>query len=246
MNFKNILRYRLKYPYNIYKNYKFVFIVIVFAKISIDRIFGPMLGSILGKIHKKRSVMPSLQKSTQEIPEYKRVMRYAYALLRIIRQKYGISLYTTSIHKLIYFTLAKFNDPLLRKTYRPYYYGPYSDDLTHALNILKETKYIKTESEKYGIFHSVSDKKAPPLPEEERQVLQVVEKLVSSVPEGQEILNDTTKLSEMAKTHFLWRFYPQLRTPQKLARRAQILGWKLSPERVESYLSILQNAGLLS
>ena len=179
-----------------------------------------------------------------ETPEYKKIMRYAYALLKTICQKYKTSLYTTSIHKLTYFTLAKFNDQLLRRTYRPYYYGPYSDDLMYALNVLKEAKYVKTEREKYGVLYFVSNKKAPSLPEEE-QVYQVVKELINADPEEQDILNNTAKLAELSKTHFLWKFYPELRTSQELARRARILGWKLSPTRIDSHLSVLKKANLL-
>ena len=179
-----------------------------------------------------------------EVSEHKKIMRYAYALLRAVYREYGVPLYTTSIHKLVYFTLAKFNDQLLRKTYGLYYYGPYSDDLMYALNILREAKYVKTETEKYGVLYSISDKKAPPLLEEERQVYQVVKELVSAVHE-QGILNNIAKLAELSKTHFLRKFYPELRTSQELARKAKILGWKLLPTRIDLHLSVLREANLL-
>jgi len=59
-------------------------------------------------------------------------------------------------------------------------------------------------------------------------------------------LKDTVWLSELAKTHFLWTFYPSLRTPKKLSKKAGQIGWNLPPEKIKKYLSVLRNANLLS
>jgi len=167
----------------------------------------------------------------------KELARLAYSIIKILNREKNIRPFTTTIHKLIYFLLALKRPKLLKKTYIPYFYGPFSRGVAYVLDALDLAGYLASERGPFGRQFRIKEEKDLPEENEAREVIDLFETLDSS------LLGDTRRLAELAKVHWVVTRYPDL-SPEEIVREADKLGWKLSTEAVEEHLKILENARL--
>lgn len=169
------------------------------------------------------------------------LIKYTYSVIKVAYQEFKTSLFTTSVQKLVYLLLVYRKEyKLLRESYMAYYYGPYSDDVSYCLHVLNQRGYLISQSVPYGTVYRPNPDREEVKLAEDKDCLKLLQSLKSYLGD----INDTTRLSELSKTHFLITFYGSLDT-DTVVKKSQLLGWKLTKEKVERYTQILKDAGLL-
>lgn len=202
---------------------------------------------IKGCSPRKKNVKSMKELQGEKVPEFALLLPYAYYVVKIAQENYQKNLYTTAIHKLVYLTLAKFNEKLLSKTYEPHYYGPYSEDLNQALIILTGRNYINAKRKGLiGTTYSVTNKPVrKEFEKEKKEVEKIIEDIVNLTNERENILDNLQKLADLTKVHYLYRFHG-LEVPEKIVKKARFLGWSLNEENVNKCLGYLRRAGFIS
>jgi len=197
--------------------------------------------------HRKRNVKSMRELQSEKVPEFVLLLPYAYYVVKLAQENYQKNLYTTAIHKLVYLTLAKFNEKLLSKTYEPHYYGPYSEDLNQALIILTGRNYINAKRKGLiGTIYSITDKPVrKEFEKEKKEVEEIIKKVVDLTDEKENILDNIQKLADLTKVHYLYRFHG-LKVPEKIVKKARFLGWSLNEENVNKCLEYLRRASFIS
>lgn len=167
----------------------------------------------------------------------KELARLVYSLIKVLNTEKNIKPFTTTVHKLIYFALALNRANLLKKAFIPYFYGPFSRGVAYVLDALELAGYFTSERTPSGRQFRIKEEKNFPEEQEIRKVIELFAQLDSS------LLEDTRKLAELAKVHWIVTRHPRL-TPEEIVVAADNLGWSLSSESVKECLKILENAGL--
>lgn len=166
----------------------------------------------------------------------RKIVRYISAVLGISSQKGVPFLYTTPIQKIIYLTLAE-NDPdLLRQTYNMVYYnGPRSEDIVYCIHAMEQKKWLKTRKGPHGILYGL-DNCPVVCTEEKKQVAPVVDRLLAVA--GEQVWNNRW-IANLTRVHYLAQQFPG----DNLHRRAKLIGWKLTEEEIEDFLTVLRDTG---
>jgi hypothetical protein len=159
----------------------------------------------------------------------------------------------TAIQKLIYFeSIFKVVDI----KYRPYYYGPYSSDLTGIIETAVALKFIKEdinvlpadipdsiEMKKYG--YTLTDdgiELAKQLVKEHQPEYQKIKRVVDICKDNTGL--DVNTLSYAAKIHYILHTKKKPMTMYEITDTANSFGWKLSLRQANRAKHLLKALGL--
>ena len=162
------------------------------------------------------------------------ILRYVYAVVKRAGEEEG--LFTTAVHKLVYFALLEGGGDV-KEFYVPYFYGPFSFWVAYALDTLTFSGYITREEQELGKKFKVleTEKEVP----QERAVEELLKKL-STVGVG---VNQIEDLSILAKVHWLITQGGVPKDPDELVSAAQELNWKIKKDDAEKALKRLERMG---
>lgn len=162
----------------------------------------------------------------------------------------------TKLQKTVYFTGALTGE-LPRLGYRAYFYGPYSGEVTGAINELQGLGFLKQSSASSGSFDpqgfevarydyaltpegkEIAQEKSELHPEEWTKIKRAAEELKSLNA------NDYVKLSIAAKTHYLLIERGGKATFDELAGMTPRFGWKVTTDQMSDAGQFLESLGLI-
>ena len=149
----------------------------------------------------------------------------------------------TKLQKTVYF-VGVLTETLDRLGYRPHFYGPYSPDVTEAVEDLRSLNFLKQETQSIGAADShgfevarydykltedgkqIAEEKVQLYPSEWSGIVDAMNRL--SVADT----SDYVKLSIAAKAYFMHGKASRPTTPEELARMGQQFGWKVSEQQL--------------
>lgn len=162
----------------------------------------------------------------------------------------------TLLQKTLYFL----NEMLdLGVDFTPYYYGPYSTEITEVTSSLKATGIIDERVERFPAFNfrvtyeprlyryqltdiggelaDLLEKREKPRAEEIKAILEKMKNLGTS--------DDYKNLSIAAKMHQILRIEKKHMTPEEILEEAKSIGWDIEEKEAESAIAFLENMGLI-
>lgn len=159
----------------------------------------------------------------------------------------------TAIQKLIYF---EYISKVVDVKYRPYYYGPYSSDLTGTIETAVALKFIKEdvnmiqgedtdslEMKKYGYTLTEDGIKiSDQLIKEHQPEYKIIKRVVDICKEKTGL--DVNTLSYAAKIHYILRANKRPMTMYEISDTANSFGWKLTIRQVDKAKHLLKALGL--
>jgi len=178
-------------------------------------------------------------------------------LLSLLYSKQEMIAGRTLLQKTIYFLNEK-ND--LGIDFVPYYYGPYSTEVTDALESLKSSGIIREEVREYVsfdfhvtfeprkyIYHltETGRKMAENIAKENFPLAQRIERTVSSM-QNQGALNSYKALSIAAKMHNILKLEDKSMTVGEILEEAKVLGWVISEDEAKNAIQFLNGFNLVS
>jgi hypothetical protein len=162
----------------------------------------------------------------------------------------------TVLQKILYFASVKEHLPL---NFRPHYYGPYSAEVTGALDDATAAGLIREQVDSYattGLMGPSSRRRYTYSiePGGEEIVLSLIrdhkvvrDNLIALVARCQENSNlDPKTLSWAAKVHFITTNEGRPMTHDEIRATARDFHWQISPLQVESAEQILRDLALLT
>lgn len=162
----------------------------------------------------------------------------------------------TKLQKTVYFTGA-LSEHLPRLGYRAYFYGPYSGEVTGAVNELQGLGFLNQSSASSGSVdprgfevarydyaltsegREIAQEKSEHYPEEWKGIKKAAEALKSLNA------NDYVKLSIAAKTHYLLVEKGGRATFNELAGMTPRFGWKVTTVQMSDAGQFLESLGLI-
>jgi uncharacterized protein YwgA len=162
----------------------------------------------------------------------------------------------TKLQKIVYFVGA-LTDLLPDLGYRPHYYGPYSSEVTAAVNELQGLGFLQQTSSSAGAVDphgfevarydyaltpegkEIAQEKAERFPEEWARIRRVAEHLKSLNA------NDYVKLSIAAKAYFLLGERDGDATIAELVGMMPRFGWNVTRDQVSEAGEFLESLGLI-
>lgn len=151
----------------------------------------------------------------------------------------------TTLQKLLYFASSK---QILRTAFRPYYYGPYSDEVYLELQSLVSLHFIEERPETYASGHTghayrlTADGQSvlPPRSPDADNLDRLVELA------GRHFGLDQRLLSAAAKAHFVLGSHNLPMTFDGIRSEARNLGWEISTGDAEKVVDFLSDLGLVT
>jgi uncharacterized protein len=161
----------------------------------------------------------------------------------------------TKLQKIIYFVGA-LTGSLDELGYRPHYYGPYSAEVSGAVQELRDLKFLaQTESGVYAIDgqgfeivrydyvlteegKEVAEEKKAKYPSEWTAILKAVEKVNSAN------VQDYVRLAIASKAFLLTKQAGKVLSPDALRAKTSEKGWGVTPEQYKEALKFLDDVGL--
>jgi hypothetical protein len=161
----------------------------------------------------------------------------------------------TKLQKTVYF-LALMTDCLDGLGYRPHYYGPYSEDVTEAIDWLRVIGAVDQSSAGAGMV----DRAGFEIRRVDYRLNDQGKRFVAAAknrhPERWDRLHraagvlkgagdlDYVSMSIAAKTYFLLQENPGPASREELARIAARFGWDVTPQQIEQAASYLERLGI--
>lgn len=161
----------------------------------------------------------------------------------------------TKLQKTVYFTGA-IAGCLDRLGYRAHYYGPYSSEVTAAVDELRGLGFLSQHVSSSGAVNAQGFEIARydyeltevgKLVAEEKAVAHPIEwKGIQAAFDRMKAVRDVdyVRLSIAAKSYFLQRANPQPLSPEELSRRTSPYGWQVSPEQFREADTLLKSLNL--
>lgn len=151
----------------------------------------------------------------------------------------------TTLQKLLYFASSK---KILRAAFRPYYYGPYSDEVYLELQSLVALHFIEERPETYASGHTGHSYK---LTGDGQSVLPPNSQDADNLDHLVELARrhfglDQRLLSAAAKTHFVLGSHNLPLTFDGIRAEARNLGWEISADDADRVVDFLSDLGLVT
>jgi len=158
----------------------------------------------------------------------------------------------TILQKLIYFCAVKTADEELQRSFRPHFYGPYSQFAAAELLSLSALGFLEESSESLvngltRFSYSLTDdgnKIVEAILNNEKSLVQDINSVVTEIAEH-DIWESTMDISAAAKIHFI---LSQSKTPlnvQAIEEHAKELGWTLEANKIKSVVAFLESLALV-
>jgi hypothetical protein len=151
----------------------------------------------------------------------------------------------TTLQKLLYFASSK---QIMRTAFRPYYYGPYSDEVYLELQSLVSLHFIEEKTETYASGHTGHTYRLtmdgqmvlPPRSTDTENLDRLVELA------GRHFGLDQRLLSAAAKAHFVLSSHNLPLTFDVIRAEARNLGWEISAGDADKVVDFLSDLGLVT
>ena len=158
----------------------------------------------------------------------------------------------TRIQKLVYFLRQSLS---IAASYTPYYYGPYSQEVTASLDSLvasglleEQVEPLDTEGPFEGRVYrykltsdgeEVLDSLRSERKEEMRRIEKAAEKILAR-------RSTTATLAVASKLHYVVTNAPQAVPQRELSARAKRFGWHVDPREIANGVKFLKERGLVT
>lgn len=158
----------------------------------------------------------------------------------------------TVLQKLSYFCAVMIEDAELIDTFRPHYYGPYSESVARETSGLVALGFLKEKAEEVpgGVTrfaYSVSGdgrELAEDLRSKHTDMWESVRNAVERMT-CHSVWSNTLDISTAAKVHFILSMDEQPMDAETIEDRAGNLGWDLSGQRIRMVISFLESLDLV-
>ncbi len=158
----------------------------------------------------------------------------------------------TILQKLIYFVAVKTADKGLQRSFRPHYYGPYSQLVAAELSSLSALGFVEESSERLvngltRFSYSLTDDGNEVLGvilNDEKSLFQDINDVIEEIAEH-DIWKSTMDISAAAKIHFIFsRSKTPLSVPA-IEEHAEELGWTLEADKIRSVTGFMESLDLV-
>ena len=162
----------------------------------------------------------------------------------------------TKLQKTMYF-LGVLTDSLEQLGYRPYFYGPYSQEVADAVEWMKALRFVDQNVRGGGAISGSGFEMSRYDYRLNADGIQIAEKKMKAHPEHWEKIEnaykklqepgdrDYMKLSIAAKTHFFTVGRQSPVTQNELAKYASAFGWSVTGHEVKEAAEFLKKLGLV-
>lgn len=150
----------------------------------------------------------------------------------------------TTLQKLLYFASRK---GIVRASFRPYYYGPYAEDVFITIQNLVSLGFLEERLESYASGYSGYQYLIT------RDGRQIVSAHVPDSGGLDRIIEIARRhfgfsqkmLSAAAKVYFILEYYNMPKTIEAITREASNLGWEVTTDEVKNVVAFLEDLDLV-
>ncbi len=176
-------------------------------------------------------------------------------LLLYRANKHGKELNRTISQKLLYFlkiiSEKRKHEYLKDVNFKPHYYGPYSPDISEAIDTLQAIHLIKentNEHENYTEYtYELMGKSkiiAQSIEEENTEIVKLIDELIQVLP-----IDSTRLISIMAKTYYIIKSNltdsNETISTVQIIDKAEYLGWEVISDEINNAAEKLEKLGLV-